>query len=66
MQANLSNDKNENEIHRLLLVFTKKDYPYILYDDKYISSSENVINWLNSIEPDQKNFQYYSFIISPK
>jgi hypothetical protein len=66
MQANVSNDKNEDEIHRLLLVFTKDYYPYILHDDKYISSSENVINWLNSIEPYKKNFQYYSFIISPK
>jgi hypothetical protein len=55
-----------SEHHRLLLIFTKEAYPFILYDPNYFTSYEKLIGWVNSIEPNQKNVQYYSFIISPK
>jgi hypothetical protein len=55
-----------SEPHRLLLVFTKEAYPFILHNPNYFTSFEKVISWVNSIEPSQKNIQHYSFIISPK
>jgi len=55
-----------SEPHRLLLVFTKEEYPYILHDANYFASYEKVIGWVNSIEPSQKNIQYYGFQILPK
>ncbi len=65
--ADLSRDNDkENETHRLLLVFTKEKYPYIFHDDNYFTSYEKLLNWASSIEPGQKNIQFYSFIISPK
>ena len=55
-----------SETHRLLLVFTKETYPFILHDPKFYTSYEKVIGWVNSIEPSQKNIQYYGFQIIPK
>jgi hypothetical protein len=63
--ADLSSE-NINENHRLLLVFTKEKYPFIFHDVNYFTSYDKVINWVNSIEPSQKNIQYYGFIILPK
>lgn len=55
-----------SEPHRLLLVFSKEAYPFILHDNNYFTSYEKVIGWVNSIEPSQKNIQYYGFQILPK
>jgi len=55
-----------SEPHRLLLVFSKEAYPFILHDTNYFTSYEKVIGWVNSIEPSQKNIQYYGFQIIPR
>ena len=55
-----------SEPHRLLLIFTKEVYPFILHNLNYYTSYEKLIGWVNSIEPNQKNVQYYGFQINPR
>jgi hypothetical protein len=62
LDTKLSDSKSSQENHRLLCVMTKEFYPFIIHNE-FFSSYENVLTWINSIEPYNRNVQYYPFVI---
>ena len=61
--------KKESEFGNLLIVITKKDYPYIYStpdeNGLYVNTfADKIFDWYLSIEPENKNIVYKSFSIN--
>lgn len=48
----------EREINYLVMIFTKKDIPFI-----ETVNYKNLLKWINGISPDQRVVKYYNYII---
>lgn len=53
----------DQEINRLIFVFTKTYIPFIKMDEDGLTNEDQIFSWIYSIMPDQRNVQYYSFSI---
>ena len=53
----------DQEMNRLIFVFTKTYIPFIKLDEDGLTNEDQIFSWIYSIMPDQRNVQYYSFTI---
>lgn len=53
----------DQEMNRLVFIFTKTYIPFIKMDKDGTTSEESIFSWIYSIMPDQRDVKYYSFVI---
>jgi hypothetical protein len=60
----LGNNSKNQEINRLIFVFTKKEIPFIKMNKEQITNSETIFNWIYSIPPDERHVEYFTLSIN--
>jgi hypothetical protein len=59
----LHTDMKQQEINRLIFVFTKTPMLFIKMDKDQITTQENIFSWIYSIMPDQRKVEYITLTI---
>ncbi len=59
----LGNDLKKQETNRLIFVFTKTQMPFIKINKEQVTTQENIFSWIYSIQPDQRNVEYFTLTI---
>lgn len=60
----LGNNSKNQEINRLIFVFTKKEIPFIKMNREQNTTSETIFNWIYSIPPDERYMEYFTLSIN--
>lgn len=60
----LGNNTKNQEINRLIFVFTKKEIQFIKMSKEQNTNSESIFNWIYSIPPDERYVEYFTLSIN--
>jgi hypothetical protein len=63
IEYELYTDLQNQEMNRLLFVFTKSYIPFIKMDRDQVTTEASIFSWIYSIMPDQRKIEYFNVIV---